>query len=296
VVGLINTTGPKSCANATRVPPADGGSGGAGGGGGGGGQSNPAARTLTAKGPVAVPQMGPYEQYSFYESLPRGYNDSTSETWPLLIFLHGQGEQYPPLSQVLRYGVGKEINNGNQLEYTIAGQTESFVVLMPQSDWQHPYLIDFFIEYAKQNYRIDPTRVYLTGLSAGDAASIYYPTVSSAFAQKIAAIGVSDGVYGGIKTQMTNPDGSTTPMDYCRISQANIAVWMFYATAHAPEWTTGVRDLINGCNPPPSPALKVTYCTTATCITNQRAWDQAFLTNNNYQNPNLYEWLLMQHR
>jgi predicted peptidase len=238
--------------------------------------------------------MGPYAKYSFYESLPKGYNDDPQRLWPLLIFMHGQGESAAPLSTILRHGIPKEINNGAQLEYTVNGKADSFVVIMPQSDWWHPYLVDFFIEYGKQNYRIDPKRIYLSGLSVGDSYSIYYPSASDIYAQKIAAIGVSDGVWGGIPTQLSNPGGSTTTLDYCRINRTNIPVWMFYANGHAPEWTTGVRDILNTCNPAPSPALKVTKCSNAVCTTKQRAWDQAFLTDNTYQDPNIYQWLLAQ--
>src|ERR1700748_2676173 len=70
----------------------------------------------------------------FYEYLPAGYNTG-SQTYPLIIFCHGQGEEGNGGSQlpnVLRNGIAQLIGSGNfPASFTVNGHTFSFIVIMP---------------------------------------------------------------------------------------------------------------------------------------------------------------------
>jgi hypothetical protein len=236
--------------------------------------------------------MGPYSYFYFYESLPRGYYDDPNRKWPLLIFIHGRGEAPPdPISEVLRHGVPRYINEGNQLEYTVNGVVDSFVVMAIHSDWFHPALIDKAIEYAKINYKLDTKRVYLTGLSSGSSASFIYggysQEVGSGYAQKLAAIAVSDGVSGGITTSWTG-----TTLDYCYLNNAGVPINLSYTTmGHTPSWSTGMWAIFQAC-PTPMHASSILNQYTS----GSSAWARAFSPTNDYKTPNLYEWLLAQKR
>lgn len=95
--------------------------------------------------------------------LPPMYDEQPDARWPLLIFLHGAGERGDNLEGVYRHGPLREVREGRDFP---------FVIIAPQIDGQ-----DFWACYAQtlnmmldgwlEQYRLDPARVYLTGLSMG---------------------------------------------------------------------------------------------------------------------------------
>ncbi len=92
--------------------------------------------------------------------LPRGYGDD-DRLWPLLLFLHGKGERGDDLALVKAHGPPK-------VAETLA--PFPFVVASPQCPagrtWSGELVIGLLDEVLEQQ-RIDPDRVYLTGLSMG---------------------------------------------------------------------------------------------------------------------------------
>ena len=255
-------------------------------------QYNPAARTLTARWAIKVDKMFG-QNMGFYESLPRGYNNDQQRKWPLLIFMHGAGESgngTTDLSAVLRWGPGKYISQGNQLEYN----SESFVVIMPQiyNTW-HPYHIEAIIEYAKSNYNIDQNRIYLTGLSMGGWSSTIYPQMSMANANQIAAIAPTDGAIDGTGGIWT-PDNGYVTGDPCNFIRSNIKIWLFQRESDPQyEWETQkFINAINNCPNLPSGLMKITTYPGV----GHDAFFQAYDPGSSIQSPNMYEWLLMQRR
>jgi len=94
--------------------------------------------------------------------LPDGYRQDTAQKWPLLIFLHGSGESGSDIEKVKTHGPPKLIAQGKKYP---------FIVISPQaphqeSGWSTTDLYDLLRD-CKQKYRVDPDRVYLTGLSMG---------------------------------------------------------------------------------------------------------------------------------
>lgn len=94
--------------------------------------------------------------------LPPNY--ATAQTMlPLILYLHGRGERGADLEIVKKNGLAKRLANGDQFP---------FVILAPQcppdSDWGlHLDELDSLLDNTLANYRIDPARIYLTGLSMG---------------------------------------------------------------------------------------------------------------------------------
>jgi len=93
--------------------------------------------------------------------LPQGYERDTTQRWPLLLFLHGSGERGDDLEKVKKHGPPKLIAQGRQYP---------FIVVSPQAGqfggWESQDLYDL-LQDCKRRYRVDPDRVYLTGLSMG---------------------------------------------------------------------------------------------------------------------------------
>ena len=104
-------------------------------------------------------------QLPYLLSLPKNY-DQTEENFPFVLFLHGMGERGNDLESVKNHGIAKLAET----------QDFPFISVSPQcpddifrySTWIQ--LIDelkALIDYIVQNYRVDKTRIYVTGLSMG---------------------------------------------------------------------------------------------------------------------------------
>ncbi|MFY2562839.1 PKD domain-containing protein [Corallococcus terminator] len=252
-------------------------------------------RTLTTRS-TTVPKL--YNTtLGYYESLPPGYNVDPNRQWPLLVFLHGLGQRgngTTELSKVLEIALPQKIQQGAQLEYVVNGVTDSFVVLMPQisastSGW-HPYHVERMLDLALANHRIDPKRIYLTGLSLGGFGTTAFTDFSLANSQRIAAIAPTDGAhYGDV---VWAPDLGNVPTNTCYIAQAGVKTWMFYGAGDTSwGWTASqFVDRLNACTP--APALQVS----AYAGVGHEAYGRAYETGAAWHTPNLYEWLLAQRR
>ena len=123
----------------------------------------------------------------FYEFIPDGYNGSTEV--PCIIFFHGNGEKgngTTELSRVLTHGVPKYINeNGGVFPYNA-------IVLCPQMNVSFPIFgVTAMIEYAYNNYKIDPNKLSLTGLSMGGGVILDWLSQSKLNILKVASIVVN---------------------------------------------------------------------------------------------------------
>ncbi|HRW08138.1 MAG TPA: prolyl oligopeptidase family serine peptidase [Caldilineaceae bacterium] len=95
--------------------------------------------------------------------LPNGYYEETERRWPLVLFLHGRGERGDDVNLVRRYGLPVRLD---------ADDNFPFIAMSPQCPLSHewPNLVGTLgrlVDDAVANLPVDPTRVYLTGLSMG---------------------------------------------------------------------------------------------------------------------------------
>jgi predicted peptidase len=113
--------------------------------------------------------------------LPKEY-DTSKENWPLIFFLHGIGERGSCPDTLRRHGLPKLIQKGKELP---------FIVISPQCPldtyWPlHLEQLITLIRSVKKEYRIDTTRMYLTGLSMGGLGTWLmaenYPDIFAAIA------------------------------------------------------------------------------------------------------------------
>jgi hypothetical protein len=116
----------------------------------------------------------------YYLYLPSDYPTATKK--PLLIFLHGTGEVGDSIHKILVTGTPpKLIQEGlARVDKNINGFS-NFIVVSPQSPtayWQPGYVEDL-MKHLIATYKIDTTKIYLTGLSSGGKGvlnyAMYYP-------------------------------------------------------------------------------------------------------------------------
>src|SRR3982751_288628 len=108
--------------------------------------------------PAGVPGGLPYLLF-----IPKGYTASGDERWPLLIFLHGSGERGSDIDAVKKNGPPKLVDKDPGFPFIVISPQ-----LPPNADEDAPWPIaplDAILDGALKTLRVDPARVYLTGLS-----------------------------------------------------------------------------------------------------------------------------------
>jgi predicted peptidase len=215
----------------------------------------------------------------FYKALPALY-DSTSKKYPLLIFLHGVGELgngTTDLSKVLVNAVPRLLNQKTfPPQFTVNGANYSFIVINPQfKQWPQPSDVNSMIDYAIKNWRVDTTRIYVSGLSMGGGNTWDY---AIAYPNRIAAIVPISGASWPSQEQCGN------------MAKANLPVWAFHNNDDGTvsvNTTNAIIDYINSFNP--AIVAKKTIWPSG----GHDAWSKA--TNpatKECDGKNMYEWML----
>lgn len=112
--------------------------------------------------------------YEYLRALPLGYEATGERRWPLLLFLHGSGERGSDVQRVARHGPPKLLAGGSTLTESEAAAgralAENFIVISPQCPtWQlwHDDAVLALLDAVCAELKVDPARVYLSGLSMG---------------------------------------------------------------------------------------------------------------------------------
>lgn len=112
--------------------------------------------------------------YWFYD--PQTTPDPNAH-FPLLIFLHGKSLSGNDLNKVKKYGPINAVAKGRIIDsYIMAPQN-------PKGPWD-PEKIWKIVEWAKENYSVDTTRIYVYGMSLGGYGTI---DLAARYPDKIAA-------------------------------------------------------------------------------------------------------------
>ena len=118
----------------------------------------------------------PITSYSTAQALLHKPDDyaTTSVKYPLIIFLHGSGEAGTNLSLIYNNSSAGGpayfiAHNLWPVSFLVGGVTYKPIVLSPQNNgWSiSTTSLNYIMNFMVTNYRVDPNRIYLTGLSAG---------------------------------------------------------------------------------------------------------------------------------
>ena len=246
--------------------------------------------------------------YGYGEYLPPGYLTSTS-TYPVIIHLNGLSEfgtsttEAALLDVVTRHGALKRIRN------TAAGKAyfgqHQVMVFTPRAatNWV-PADVNSFVNFLIANYRVDTSRIYLTGLSYGGYGAWKYAYEHGDRLAALAPMATNIGAPGPTITDLLNvpvwgvhsfADGSSLSAETSWLlgvtknygqnqmvsvpSPAASLTYLFSASTHA--WTSQAGVVPTGS----SVARLTVYPGSA-----HDCWTQT------YNNDAFWDWMLAQQR
>jgi hypothetical protein len=138
--------------------------------------------------------------WNAYVHLPAGYS-STTTSYPTIIFFPGIGEIGSNPASLLSYGPSSYISQGWNGNVVVDGNTVEFIVIsiQPSAGYPNEYYINEKIQTIKSLYRVNPNKLYLTGLSHGGWCATTYVTGDSyggpyTYASQVAAVVDVQGV------------------------------------------------------------------------------------------------------
>lgn len=94
--------------------------------------------------------------YRYLVALPQG-----SGPWPLVLFLHGSGERGKNLENLKRHGPPRMMAEGRRFPYVVLSPQ------CPRGQWWSAETLEALLDHALATWPIDPTRVWVTGISMG---------------------------------------------------------------------------------------------------------------------------------
>ncbi len=241
----------------------------------------------------------------YLEYLPADYNRS-NKTYPLLIFFHGSGEAASQsggnVDAVKNFGPPMWIDQGHDMCFAVNGAQQCFIVVSPQSlDWSTNAEGVGMLEWAMSRYRVDTSRIYVTGLSMGGGLAWTMASAKTSTGQVVARQLAALAPIAGL----TSPETLG-----CNIAYEQLPVWAFHGlndNVVSPDYSRRIVGLLNGnpingadrpCSPNASPDARLTLLGgNGQFVDHYLSWTIAYDPHTQVEgNKNLYQWLLSQHR
>jgi predicted peptidase len=219
----------------------------------------------------------------YLQALPASYADHPGKRYPLLIFLQGTGGMgdgsIASLTQIENGGIPGCLKRKTlPANFTVNGETYQFIYFTPQFKiWPGPSEVNDVVNFAMKKFRVDSSKVYITGLSMGGGVLWNY---AAAYGNRLAAIVPISGASG--------PDANQA----LEIAQSGVCIWAFHNDGdprvpvyYTQEWV----KLINLDNP------RVPARMTIFNADKHNAWSAAYDTAYKEHGQNIFEWMLSKH-
>ncbi len=194
--------------------------------------------------------------------LPSGYDaNDTTKRWPMILFLHGFGERGDNVTDL---DILKVTGLPQMLE---AGKDLPFIIVSPQcprySWWTlHTESLKSLTETIITDYPVDPSRVYLTGLSMGGYGSW---NLGAAYPNLFAAVAPICG--GGVASE--------------GVGLKDVPVWAFHGELDDVVFPHRSKDMVSALQKAGGDVKLTLYPDLY-----HDSWTAT------YSNPELYDWFL----
>lgn len=211
------------------------------------------------------------ETYAYSVFVPPDY--TPDRTWPVILFLHGSGERGDDGFRQTVIGIGSALRWNHE--------RVPAVVVMPQcrkdQAWVGPMgeMALRCLEKTSREYRLDPDRIYLTGLSLGGQGVWHIAaTFPNQFAAVVPICGFADWEHNTEVAEKLAP------------RLVNLPIWVFHGDADKSVPVESERELVALIRKAGSTKIEYTEYPGV----GHNAWDKA------YGDPELWKWLFAQHR
>ena len=195
-------------------------------------------------------------RYNYLTFLPENYDSLQHQLYPVIFYLHGRSVSGTNINRIKRYGLPFFLDRGKKMD---------FIVVAPQCPWGKNWAsenwLDTIYSEVSSQYRIDPDRVYLTGMSLGGFGTW---ELANRYPHRFAAIAP---LCGGGKTQWAE-------------NLPHLPVWVFHGTADRQVPVRRSDQMVE--------ALKAQ----GAAVTYSRLKNTGHDIHRTYNNDQLYEWFL----
>jgi predicted peptidase len=188
---------------------------------------------------------------------------NTKEKKPLIVFISGDGEKGTDIEKVKMHGPLKYLKSHALDAYVLAPQCKE------NENWSIESIYELILKIQKEN-KIDPDRIYVTGLSSGGWAAW---NLALSYPEKFAAIVPISGFVDLIELE-----------NACKI--ANIPTRIFHGLLDdvvKVDYAISIYRELKKCN---AKDVKLTIFDDA----GHDSWSRV------YDNPEIYEWMLKQNK
>ena len=191
--------------------------------------------------------------------LPADYklNQKDQAPWPMILFLHGAGERGSDLNLVKKHGPPKIVESKKEFP---------FVLISPQCPEGHRWNVDDVMQLVTQvqdDYNIDKSRTYVTGLSMGGYGSW---ALAAKYPHHFAAVAPVCGV--------GQPDSAGKLLE--------LPIWAFHGDSDNVVPLSGSAKIVEAIRQKGGQRVKLTVY--------EGVGHDSWTTT--YDNPELYTWLL----
>jgi dienelactone hydrolase len=218
----------------------------------------------------------------FYETLPARY-DLTTKKYPLIVFLHGGGELGTGLTRLTCCGIPYYTAKKTfPPKFYSNGSYYSYIIISPQFR-QEPNASDIqsVLNYAKSHYRIDASRIYVTGLSMGGGKTWEW---SASYGQYAAAI------------VPVTPNLKPTTILATNVASKDLSIWGTYSDADAIVPVQWGKDWFAWIDSRNTLYASKTKLTISSGTSHNDTWWNAFNPVTKVNGYNIYEWMLAYNR
>lgn len=215
-----------------------------------------------------------HPQMNYLLYLPETYGHDPNQLWPLILFLHGAGDVDNDSGFVMSYGLPEVLYAGDQPD------AFPFIVVSPQAfpnvtwwDGDTLAILNALLDDVIDRYQVDPSRIYLTGLSMGGYGSWFLAT---AYPDRFAAMVSVSG--SGYRTPTAPPE------TLCKLKDTPVSV------------IHGTQDLISDPVAAKFYAIGLEQCGGEVELTIYPDTGHFTTFERAYRDPALYDWLLSHSR